>query len=126
MPPSVYILLTMILGKQDDYKYLFGTYNMVHVDDVADAYIFLLEHSDAKGRYICSSVNISVHAMFEYLSTNYPEFEMLTIDRLKDFEGQMRSSLSSAKLLNSGFKFKHSIDQIFAGAIQCCKDIGIL
>ncbi|XWS77211.1 hypothetical protein CRYUN_Cryun01aG0242200 [Craigia yunnanensis] len=126
MPPSVYVLLTMILGKQDDYKYIFGTYNMVHVDDVADAYIFLLEHPNAKGRYICSSVNISIQAMFEYLSTKYPEFEMLTMDRLKDFKVQMRSSLSSAKLWNSGFKFKYSIDQIFAGAIQCCKDTGIL
>ncbi|XP_021280281.1 protein BRI1-5 ENHANCED 1 [Herrania umbratica] len=126
MPPSVYILLTMILGKQDDYKYLFGTYNMVHIDDVANAHIFLLEHPDANGRYICSSVYISVHAMFEYLSTKYPEFELLAIDRLKDFKGQMRSSLSSTKLLNSGFKFKYSIDQIFSGAIQSCKDRGIL
>ncbi|XVF33502.1 hypothetical protein REPUB_Repub17cG0174100 [Reevesia pubescens] len=126
MPPSVYVLLTMILGKQDDYKYLFGTYNMVHIDDVANAHIFLLEHPNAKGRYICSSVNISIHAMFEYLSTKYPEFEMLTIDRLKVFKGQVRSSLSSAKLLNSGFKFKYSVDQIFTGAIQCCKDRGII
>ncbi|XVF73410.1 hypothetical protein PTKIN_Ptkin12aG0199600 [Pterospermum kingtungense] len=126
MPSAVYVLLAMILGKKDDYKYLFGSINMVHVDDVAEACIFLVEHPNAKGRYICSSVYISIHVMFEYLSTKYPEFEMLTIDRIKEFEGKARASLSSAKLMNSGFKFKYGIDQIFAGAIQCCRDRSIL
>lgn len=107
LPSSVYIVLTMILGmllflkrqrnlyvfsekfiilvsfcagKRDQYKYLLYSYNMVHIDDVASAGIFLLENPNSKGRYICSSVELTIDEMFEYLSKNYPEFELPTAE----------------------------------------------
>jgi hypothetical protein len=30
------------------------------------------------------------------------------------------------KLLESGFKFKYGVDEMFDGAIQCCKEKGFL
>ena len=51
---------------------------MVHIDDVASAYIFLLEHPQAKGRYICSSLDITIEKLSEFLSAKYPEYQIPT------------------------------------------------
>lgn len=48
----------------------------VHVDDVASAHIFLLEYSKAKGRYVCSSVEVTPDELFKFLSTRYPEYQI--------------------------------------------------
>jgi len=36
------------------------------------------------------------------------------------------SDLSSKKLLDTGFKFKYNVNDMYDGAIQCCKEKGIL
>ncbi|CAL5382786.1 unnamed protein product [Camellia sinensis] len=73
LPSSVFMGMAMIFGKQEMYKAL-AKPNLVHVDDVANAYIFLFEHPNAKGRYICSSNETGIHSLSEFLSANYPEF----------------------------------------------------
>lgn len=47
----------------------------VHVDDVTNAHIFLLDYPNAKGRYICSAVEITREKLAEFLTTRYPEFQ---------------------------------------------------
>lgn len=47
-----------------------------HVDDVAIAHIFLLEFPNARGRYICSAVEITIDKMSEFLSARYPQFQV--------------------------------------------------
>ncbi|KAJ0052976.1 hypothetical protein Pint_00243 [Pistacia integerrima] len=126
MPSSVYIFLTLILGKHDEYKYLFHSYNMVHIDDVASAQIFLLEHPNSTGRYICSSVKLTIDEMFEYFSTKYPEFELPSAERLKEIKAYKKLEISSKKLLDCGFKFKYGPNEMFDGAVQCCKEKGLL
>ena len=53
---------------------------MVHIDDVARAHIFLLEHPEAKGRYICSKDTITMEEMSEFLSAKYPEYSIPTLE----------------------------------------------
>ena len=48
--------------KEDKYKYL-ARIQMVHIDDVANAHIFLLAHPDAEGRYLCSAFDITIDKM---------------------------------------------------------------
>ncbi|XVF33500.1 hypothetical protein REPUB_Repub17cG0173900 [Reevesia pubescens] len=100
--------------------------SMVHMDDVARAHIFLLEYRDAKGRYNCSSDTISLQKMAEILSANYPEFSIPTPDSLAEIEGPKLPGLSSKKLLDTGFKFKYGVEEMFDGAIKCCKEKGYL
>lgn len=50
----------------------------------------------------------------------------LSCSSLKDVEGYKICSLSSVKLLNSGFKFKHSLSEMFDGGINSCKEKGFL
>ncbi|PON58672.1 NAD(P)-binding domain containing protein [Trema orientale] len=128
IPSSVYISLAMILGDHGAYKNFDKLY-VVHIDDVASAHIFLFEQCvKAKaGRYICSSADITIHELFDSLSTRYPEFQISISDEFKDSKvNKTNSSLSSVKLLNTGFNFKYGLDEMFDGAVQCCKDKGLL
>ncbi|CAH8320029.1 unnamed protein product [Eruca vesicaria subsp. sativa] len=124
LPSSVFISLAMIFGTYKE-KYLFDTYNMVHIDDVARAMIYLLERQAAKGRYICSSVEMKIDEVFELLSTKFPQFQLPPVD-LKSYRVEKRMSLSSKKLRSEGFEFKSGADEIFAGAIKCCQARGFL
>ncbi|EEF36026.1 vestitone reductase [Ricinus communis] len=123
LPASVEAALAMIFGKSDLYNLLRNT-SMVHVDDLARAHIFLFEHPNAKGRHICSSDRITIEEMSKFLSAKYPQFPIPTVDSLKDIEGFQGPALSSKKLLDYGFKFMYGLDEMFDGAIQCCKEKG--
>lgn len=45
---------------------------------------------------------------------------------LDKVEGYKAPTLSSTKLLNSGFRFKYGLDGMFDEALQCCKEKGYL
>ncbi|XP_059633984.1 vestitone reductase-like [Cornus florida] len=125
-PSSVYTSLSMIFGDKDHYKLLART-PFVHVDDVASAHIFLLEYPDAKGRYLCSAAELTIYQMSEYLSSRYPQYQIPNADCLKEFEGFFKyPCLSSKKLMDSAFKYKYGLDEMYDEAIQCCKEKGFL
>jgi vestitone reductase len=48
--------------------------HMVHVDDIARAHIFLLEHPNPKGRYNCSPYIANIEEIIQIISAKYPEF----------------------------------------------------
>ncbi|XP_038682489.1 vestitone reductase-like isoform X2 [Tripterygium wilfordii] len=125
LPDSVQNTLAILFGKEDMYPGLCNT-SMVHIDDVVRALIFLFENPDAKGRYNCSSVLITLQEMAEHFTAKYPEFKIPAIESLKEVKGLTVPGLSSRKLLDSGFKFKYGLEEIYVGAIQCCKEKGYL
>ncbi|KAM7472108.1 hypothetical protein LguiA_010291 [Lonicera macranthoides] len=124
-PGSVRTSLAMIFGDEEEYKKMLNT-PFVHVDDVASAHIFLLEYPTARGRYICSAAEITIDKMPEFLSARYPQFQVPSVNDLKEIKGAKYASLSSKKLLDSGFKYKYGLEEMFDGAIQCCKEKGFL
>ncbi|KAB1218955.1 Vestitone reductase [Morella rubra] len=97
IPSSVSLALAMVLGIRELYECLTYSY-MVHVDDVASALLFLLDYPNARGSHF------------------------------HRFPSCGHSNLSSMKLLDTGFKFKYRLefDDMFEGAIQCCKEKGFL
>ncbi|PSS24162.1 Vestitone reductase [Actinidia chinensis var. chinensis] len=125
VPGSVSVSLAMIFGNKDMYP-LLAKIPMVHIDDLASAYIFLLEHPQAKGRYICSSLDITIEKLSEFLSAKYPEYQIPPPHSLKDFEGFRYPNFSSKKLLDIGFNYEYSLEEMYHGAIQCCKEKGFL
>ncbi|XVF22716.1 hypothetical protein REPUB_Repub12eG0194900 [Reevesia pubescens] len=124
-PGSVRSSLAPVLGNQDDLNFLFNV-SMVHVDDLSRAHIFLLEHPNVKGRYICSSDTITLGKIAEIISSNYPEFSIPTADSISEIEGTKLPGLSSKKLLDLGFKFNYGVEEMYDGAIKCCKEKGFL
>lgn len=102
-------------------------YNFVHIDDVARAHIFLLEYPAAEGRYICNALDITAEDLGRFLVSKYPEFRLPSPDPLKeDMERKKFAALSSKKLLGTGFKYEHGLDEMFDDAIRCCKEKGLL
>ncbi|KAG4969111.1 hypothetical protein JHK87_034762 [Glycine soja] len=95
---------------------------MVHVEDVVRVHIFLLEHPDPKGRYICSSYNTPVERVYQFVSAKYPEVQQRTTDALKQNKGIRIPDLSAKKLIDAGFKFKYGPEEMLDDTVQCCKE----
>ncbi|GFP82258.1 vestitone reductase [Phtheirospermum japonicum] len=98
---------------------------IVHIDDVASAHIFLFEYPRAKGRYICSAVEVTINELSELVSKKYPEYQISNPESLVDRSAKI-VSLSSKKLLEAGFKYKYGAEEMFNDAIECCKQKGFL
>ncbi|CAJ2671084.1 unnamed protein product [Trifolium pratense] len=124
LPDSVEKALVLVLGKKEQIG--ITRFHMVHVDDVARAHIYLLENSVPGGRYNCSPFIVSIEEMSQLLSAKYPEYQILTVDELKEIKGAGLPDLNTKKLVDAGFEFKYSVDDMFDDAIQCCKEKGYL
>ncbi|KAK7294934.1 hypothetical protein RJT34_17833 [Clitoria ternatea] len=124
LPDSIGRALVLLLGKKEEIGVI--RYHIVHVDDVARAHIFLLEHPNPKGRYNCSSFITSIEEISELLSAKYPEYQIPTVQELKEIKGVKLPHLTSKKLVDAGFEFKYSLEDIFQDAIECCKENGYL
>ncbi|NP_001312543.1 vestitone reductase-like [Nicotiana tabacum] len=127
IPGSVRSSMEMILGHQNNSMNYPALVPFVHVDDVTNAHIFLLDNPNAKGRYMCSAVEITREKLAEFVTTRYPEFQkQITEYRGTSSEELKTPSLSPKKLLETGFKYKYGLEEMFDGAIECCKQRGIL
>ncbi|XP_042016541.1 protein BRI1-5 ENHANCED 1-like isoform X2 [Salvia splendens] len=120
-PASVYTLVSMLLGNADSYKYLAGSIDVVHVDDVASAQIFLFESGDAKGRYICSAVGTTIDELYQLLCNRYPNYQIAP----PDCSIGRTYEISSRKLLETGYKYKYGLEEMYDGAIESCKKLGL-
>ncbi|XP_051145186.1 vestitone reductase-like [Andrographis paniculata] len=123
MPFSVKKMLGLIIGNEPSVNYA-RTSAIVHVDDIAEAHIYLFEHREANGRYICSAVEATDRELVELVSSRYPEFKLVNPKILSDPADNSR--FSSKKLLETGFTFKHGLEEMFDDAIRCCKNKGLL
>uniref|UniRef100_A0A2P2IXC7 Uncharacterized protein MANES_05G045600 n=1 Tax=Rhizophora mucronata TaxID=61149 RepID=A0A2P2IXC7_RHIMU len=124
LPSSVRISLATAFGEWDQHDALLNL-SMVHIDDVARAHIYLFEYPNANGRYICSFKTFTIGEICRAVTTKYSEFPTPSIkirENFKGFKPPRGPGLSSKKLLESGFEFKYGIDEMFDGAIQCCKE----
>ncbi|CAL1392352.1 unnamed protein product [Linum trigynum] len=120
-PASIRLALAMVFGEKDDGGGgMMTEVSMVHVDDVARAYVFLLESPTAEGRYICSSSRLTKDQR-DKLSAKYPDLAVPAMKSLKDIKGLKVPKISSRKLLDAGFEFKYGLDDMFDAAIKCCK-----
>ncbi|PON58458.1 NAD(P)-binding domain containing protein [Parasponia andersonii] len=126
LPGSVKHVLDIVLGKNLPDFVSLSHLDMVHVDDVAEAHIFLFEHHEAKGRFNCSSITISVESASELIYTKFPQLQVPRNDSQKKAEGILVPSLLSKKLIDSGFEYKYGVEEMLYDAIKCCKERGYL
>jgi len=56
----------------------FGEVQLVHVDDLCRAELFLAEAAAANGRYICSSLNPTLVELARFLAQKYPQYSVKT------------------------------------------------
>ncbi|RRT55558.1 hypothetical protein B296_00029910 [Ensete ventricosum] len=89
-----------------------------------------------KGRYVCSSHDITISDLAKMLTERYPEYDIPTeltegcTNFIRRFEGIDEVtdviSFSSKKLTDLGFTFKYSLEDMFDGAIESCREKGLL
>lgn len=48
-----------------------GSISLVHIEDLCSAYMFLMEHAKAEGRYICCAQNCEMSKLVELLAKEY-------------------------------------------------------
>ncbi|OVA18756.1 NAD-dependent epimerase/dehydratase [Macleaya cordata] len=124
MPPSMLTALALITGNEPHYSIL-KQIQLVHLDDLCNAHIFLSEHPKAEGRYICSSQDPTIFQLAKMLRERYPEYDIPT-----KFEGIDESikpvHFSSKKLKDLGFQFKYTMEDMYDGAIRSCREKKLL
>ncbi|MQM21464.1 hypothetical protein Taro_054507 [Colocasia esculenta] len=120
MPPSLITALALITGNKPHYTIL-KQIQLVHLDDLCDAHIFLFEHPEASGRYICSSHDTTIFELAEMMKNRYPEYEVPT--KFEGIDDPIQSvHFSSKKLEGLGFGYRYSVEEMFDEAIQCCRE----
>ncbi|XP_062020296.1 bifunctional dihydroflavonol 4-reductase/flavanone 4-reductase-like [Rosa rugosa] len=124
MPPSLVTGLSPLIGKESHYS-IIKQCQFVHLDDLCQSHIYLYEHPKAEGRYICSSHDATIHETAKLLREKYPEYNVPTT--FKGIEENLpKVHFSSKKLLETGFEFKYSLEDMFVGAVDTCKAKGLL
>lgn len=124
LPPSLITALSPITGNEAHYS-IIKQGQFVHVDDLCEAHIFLLEHPTGTDRFICSSHDATIYDIANMIREKWPEYHIPT-----EFEGIEKNiplvRFSSQKLLDMGFKFKYSLEDMFREAIESCREKGLL
>ena len=95
-----------------------GSISIVHIVDLVNAQIFLMETVAATGRYICSRESFVLHELSQLLmaaSTSSPFTGVIT---------QPPSLISTKKLTDLGFKFKHGANEIITETLNACAMVG--
>nr|AAF23884.2 dihydroflavanol reductase 3 [Lotus corniculatus] len=124
MPPSLITALSPITGNEAHYSIIKqGQY--VHLDDLCLAHIFLFEHPESEGRYICSASEATIHDIAKLINSKYPEYNIPT--KFKNIPDELELvRFSSKKIKDMGFEFKYSLEDMYTGAIDTCKEKGLL
>ncbi|XP_062184259.1 anthocyanidin reductase ((2S)-flavan-3-ol-forming)-like isoform X1 [Phragmites australis] len=106
-----------------------GSVQLVHIEDLCRAELFIAEEEAAAGRYICCSLNTTVVELARFLAQKYPQYNVQT--NLLSTDDQLlekpRVLLSSAKLVREGFEFKHNtLDEMYDNVVEYGKALRIL
>uniref|UniRef100_A0AAU7NIZ1 Flavanone 4-reductase n=1 Tax=Saraca asoca TaxID=1073321 RepID=A0AAU7NIZ1_9FABA len=124
MPPSLITALSPITGNEAHYG-IIKQGQFVHLDDLCLSHIYLYEDPKARGRYICSSHDATIHEVSKLLRDKYPEYNIPT--KFNNIPDHLENvSFSSKKLTDTGFKFKYSLEDMFTGAVDTCREKGLL
>ncbi|KAK3161369.1 hypothetical protein QOZ80_1BG0076230 [Eleusine coracana subsp. coracana] len=124
MPPSLVTALALVTGNEAHYSIL-KQVQYVHLDDLCDAEIYLFEHPDAAGRYVCSSHDATIHGLAAMLRERYPEYHIP--EKFPGIDDDLPLvHFSSKKLLDHGFRFRYTMEDMFDAAIRTCRDKGLI
>nr|BBC48378.1 dihydroflavonol 4-reductase [Fagopyrum esculentum subsp. esculentum] len=123
-PPSLITALSPITRNEAHYS-IIKQCQYVHLDDICMAHIYLYEKPESKGRYICSSHDATIYDIANLLRTKYPEYNIPT--KFKDYNENIENvSFSSKKLIDMGFEFRHTLEDMFVGAVETCRGKGLI
>ncbi|KAJ3683068.1 hypothetical protein LUZ60_013295 [Juncus effusus] len=101
---------------------LLGSVPLVHIDDVCEAHVFCIEKPSMAGRFLCVADYPVMKYFVDYFEEKYPDLRLI-----KEVEGNGEGvKASSRKLLDMGFEYKHTVDEILGGSVECAKRLEVL
>ncbi|KAI5642198.1 hypothetical protein M9H77_00276 [Catharanthus roseus] len=124
VPSSIQVLLSPITGDPRLFPILvsvnsrMGSIALVHIEDICNAHIFLMEHAGAEGRYICCTQSCEMSQLVNYLIKEYPCSNLERLMSEKNYS--VPSEISSNKLLYLGFTYKYNVEDIIRDTIAKC------
>ncbi|KAF6173955.1 hypothetical protein GIB67_039906 [Kingdonia uniflora] len=132
VPASVRVLLSAVTGDHELYSILhavhtrLGPISLVHIEDIYNTHIFLMEQAAAKGRYICSTNSCVMAQLVDRLTQKYPHLVIIVRFSEKDEGCSVPSKISSKKLTDLGFEYKYGLTEIIQESVSCCVHNGYL
>ncbi|KAJ7948507.1 dihydroflavonol-4-reductase-like [Quillaja saponaria] len=130
VPSSIQVLLSPITGDTEFFKILsavntrMGSIALVHIEDICSAHIFLMKQAKAEGRYICCRGSCPMYRLIDHLTQQHPcSYKQSFVEKEHT---EVPSGISSEKLRELGFSYKHGIEDIVHQTIMCCLDYGYL
>ncbi|KAL5704685.1 alcohol dehydrogenase (NADP(+)) [Ranunculus cassubicifolius] len=124
MPPSLITALSPITRNESHYSIL-KQIQLVHLEDLCNAHLYLYEHPEAKGRYICSSHDTTITDVATLLHEKFPEYDVPT--KFKGMDEKLNAvKFSSKKLTDLGFSYKYTKEDMFVEAVASCQEKGLL
>ncbi|KAG8386202.1 hypothetical protein BUALT_Bualt03G0124500 [Buddleja alternifolia] len=101
-----------------------GSIALVHIEDICNAHLFLMEHAKAEGRYICCTQSCVMSELVELLSKEYCCFIAHRVEGVE--QDSVPTEICSKKIRDMGFEFKYSIQDIIQQTVKECVDYGFL
>ncbi|XP_024161162.1 putative anthocyanidin reductase [Rosa chinensis] len=134
VPSSIRVLLSPLTGDSELYGILtavnarMGSIVLVHIEDICNAHIFLMENNAAEGRYICAAKSIPMSELVLYLAQAFPSSNSQRCRVVVEEEqnNPAPSEISSKKLSDLGFNYKHGVEDIIHQSVSSCLDFGLL
>ncbi|XP_030521128.2 putative anthocyanidin reductase isoform X2 [Rhodamnia argentea] len=130
VPSSTRVLLSPVTGEVEMFRILsavnsrMGSVGVVHIEDVCNGHIFLMEHAKAEGKYICCAESCPMSKLIRNLAKNYPRSD---ITRLVDQQNEsVPAEISSKKLRDLGFSYEHRAEDIIHETVTACINFGFL
>ncbi|KAJ0960905.1 hypothetical protein J5N97_001203 [Dioscorea zingiberensis] len=137
VPTSIQVLLSPITGGADRLALMpkkkildavnarLGSISLVHIEDICNAHIFLMEKVAAEGRYICSASTCAMSQLAEILSLEYSSCCHKRI--VEDYYCEKIPSIICSKRLTSlGFKFRYGLTDIIKQTVISCSERKVL
>ncbi|XP_071727197.1 putative anthocyanidin reductase [Rutidosis leptorrhynchoides] len=130
VPLSIRFLLSPVTGDSTLLPVLssvnsrMGSIALVHTEDICNAHLYLMEHDQAQGRYICCTDSCTLSQLVHHFSKVYPS---LTSQRVVETEIEsVPTQISSKKLTDLGFKYKYGLHEVIQRTVDYCIDYGFL
>ncbi|KAB2615752.1 dihydroflavonol-4-reductase-like [Pyrus ussuriensis x Pyrus communis] len=130
VPSSIHVLLSPVTGDSELCGILsavnarMGSIALVHIEDTCNAHMFLMQHAKAEGRYVCVVQSYPISKLLNYLAQAYSCSNSNRV--LEEENDVVPSEISSKKLTDLGFTYKHGIEDIFHQTVSCCLGYGFL
>ncbi|XP_071708197.1 putative anthocyanidin reductase [Rutidosis leptorrhynchoides] len=101
-----------------------GSIALVLTEDICKAHLFLMEHDQAHGRYICCTDSFTLSQLVHHFSKVYLSLNSQRVVETKD--ESVPAEISSKKLKDLGFKYKYNLQEVIHQTVEYCIDYGLL